>query len=71
MSQPERRNASKEISKSCRNDYRTYIDSVLADLELADEKRERKRLIKLLSGKSSQAALMPSKDLAGKPILSS
>ena len=74
LNESERKSASKAISNSCREDYREYIDGVLNDMETAERsgnRRELNRLIKLLSKKSNDTLIMPSKDLLGKPILSS
>ena len=61
------------ISRSCRDDYREYIDSILQDMEAAERvgnAREVTRLTKILTkGKSSN--ITPSKDLSGSPITSS
>ena len=61
----ERKAASTAITRSCREDYRTYIDGVLNDMEVAERKgnmREVTRLTKLLSRKSNPC-ISPSKDL--------
>ena len=73
MSKEERKAASHSISKSIRDDYVSYIDGVLMDMEAAERTgntRELTRLRKLLSGKSNASTTMPSKDMQGSPILS-
>ena len=73
MSAEDRKAASKSISRSCREDYRAYVDGIINDMETAERtgnKREVTRLVKLLNGKANTAAAMPSKDLTGKPIMS-
>ena len=68
----ERKAASTAITRSCREDYRTYIDGVLNDMEAAERKgnmREVTRLTKLLSGKSNPC-ISPSKDLRGQTLTS-
>ena len=57
MSTPERRNASRAIMNSCREDYRSYVDGVLNDMEnteATDNIREVSRLTKVLVAKSNQ-----------------
>ena len=68
----ERKAASTAIMMSSREDYRSYIDGILDDMEAAERKgnmREISRLTKILSGKKS-SYVSPSKDLQGDPILS-
>ncbi|MEO2222100.1 MAG: reverse transcriptase domain-containing protein, partial [Candidatus Poseidoniia archaeon] len=69
---PERKAASTAIMMSSREDYRSYIDGILDDMEAAERKgnmREISRLTKILSGKKS-SSVSPSKDVHGKPIMS-
>ena len=73
MNGQQRKAASRAISNSAREDYRSYVSSILSDIEVAHRTgntREVTRLTKVLSGKTSKTT-MPSKDLAGEPILSS
>ena len=73
MSIAERKEASKAIASSSREDYRAYVDGILSDMEVADRTgniREVTKLTKILSGKSNSDSIMPSKDLTGKPITS-
>ena len=60
MSKEERKAASHSISKSIRDDYVSYIDGVLMDMEAAErtgDTRELTRLRKLLSSKSNTATI--------------
>ena len=73
MEQSERKNMNRTIFKSCRNDYRKYIDSIIQDMEAAERvgnTREITRLTKTLT-KSKSSNIMPSKDLSGNPITTS
>ena len=72
MSPPERRAATKRIWKSSREDFREYLDGIIADMEVAEQNgntREITRLTKLLSG-GTHPSVMPSKDLSSAPITS-
>jgi len=72
MTPSERKDATKRIWKSSRNDYREYLDGVLSDMEVAARNgntREITRLTKLLSG-GSTTSTMPGKDLSSAPISS-
>ena len=74
MTSTEQKEATRAISNSSREDYRTYIDNIINDIAAAStvgNTREVTRLTKRLSGKSSQPSPMPSKDLQGAPITSS
>ena len=73
MTQAERKAINKNITSSCRDDYREYIDSMLGDMEAAERvgnMREVTRIIKSLRGRNSFSTVMPSKDLNGDPITS-
>ena len=73
MSDEERKAASRAISRSARDDYRSYVDGIVTDMELADRTgntREVTRLTKILSGNKNKSMTMPSKDLSGDPIMS-
>jgi len=74
LSKEQRRTASHEITKSIRDDYLAYMDSILCDMKEAEAKgnsREITRLRKLICSKSgSSSNIMPSKDLEGEPIVS-
>ena len=74
MSQEERNQLSKDISNSTREDYISYIDNIITDIERAEmcgDPREVARQVKILSGKNKKSSPMPSKDLNGNPIVSS
>ena len=73
MDEQQRKTASHQIGKSIRDDYLSYIDGILRDMETAERTgntREITRLRKILSGKSNSSRIMPSKDLNGSPISS-
>ena len=72
MSNAERITARKDIYKSCREDYNSYVDSILQQIKKSDStgnSKEVKRLVKLLS-KQHNSTVMPSKNHAGEPIMS-
>ena len=74
MSDEQRRAASRAISKSTRDDYRSYVEGIVTDMEAANSTgniREVTRLTKILSGTKNKPMTMPSKDLSGDPIMSS
>ena len=74
MNDQQRKAAAKAIFQSAREDYRGYVDNIITDMEAAEQSgntREVTRLTKVLSGKTSSGATMPSKDLSGDPIVSS
>ena len=74
MSKEQRKEASRAITNSAREDYQSYVGSIITDIEAADRTgnvREVSRLSRTLSGKCSSSTTMPSKDLSGDPILSS
>ena len=73
MTTEQRKEISHAITNSAREDYRSYVDGLITDIEAADRSgniREVTRLTKILSGNCSSSASMPSKDLSGHPILS-
>ena len=73
MSRDDQIAATHAISNSIRNDYVSYIDGILSDMEAADRvgnTRELMRLRKTLSGKNNASSTMPSKDSNGDHILS-
>ena len=55
--------ARKNIYKSCREDYRSYIDSILQEIEKADRKGNTRALSKLTKSLTKQhnSTVMPSK----------
>ena len=60
----ERRKLNREISRSCRNDYRTYIRGVVSDIAKAADTgnmREVSRLTKSISSDKKPSSIMPSK----------
>ena len=60
----ERRKLNREISRSCRNDYRTYISGVVSDIATAADTgnmREVSRLTKSISSDKKSSSIMPSK----------
>ncbi|KAI8514508.1 hypothetical protein Bbelb_070990 [Branchiostoma belcheri] len=74
MNSQQRKEVSKAIAQSTRKDYRSCIDSIISDMEVAEQtgnSQEITRLTKILSGKTNSTVTMPSKDLAGEPIVSS
>ena len=71
MSIAERKEASKAIASSSREDYRAYVDGILSDMEVADRTGNIREVTKLAKiHKSNSDSIMPSKDLTGKPITS-
>ena len=73
MTKEEQNAARRAISKSTRDDYLAYIDSIITDMEAAERSgnsREVTKLRKLLSSNNSSSQTMPSKDMKGDPILS-
>ena len=74
MSTTERRVASRGISRSCRNDYRSYINEVVGDIAAADRvgnTREISRLTRSISSRPKPSNKMPTKTSDGTPITSS
>ena len=64
-SREECRQINREISRSCRNDYRTYINDVVQDIAAAAEVgnlREVNRLTRMIFSKPRAGNIMPSKD---------
>ena len=73
MSETERKDATKSIWKSSREDYREYLDGILSQMETAERNgnsREITRLTKIISGKAGSPPVMPAKDLKASPITS-
>ena len=74
MDSSERTAINKNITSSCREDYREYIDSMLGDMDAAERVgnlRETTRITKALSNRNSSFSnVMPSRDLNGEPITS-
>ena len=69
LNKEERKDMNRAIFKSCRNDYRAYVNGIIEDIESAERSgnaREITNLTKVLS-KSKNSNIMPSKDLAGSP----
>ena len=74
LNENERKNISKEISRSARNDQRDYVNSILDNIEKEDSvgnTSEVYRLARSLSSKKGNSLTQPSVDLEGKPITSS
>ena len=73
MSKTEIKSINKDITKSCREDYREYIDRMIGEMEEAERvgnQREVSRITKTLSNRKGFSSVMPSKDLNGEPITS-
>ena len=73
LSVAERKTMNSAITRSCREDYREYIDSIIQDMEAAERVgnvREVTRLTKILT-KGKPSNITPSKDLSGNTITSS
>ena len=73
LSVAERKTMNSVITRSRRDDYREYIDSIIQDMEAAERvgnAREVTRLTKILT-KGKPSNITPSKDLLGNPITSS
>jgi hypothetical protein len=73
MTLVERKAINKNITSSCRDDYREYIDRMLGDMEAAERvgnMREVTRITKSLRGRNSFSTVTPSKVLNGDPITS-
>ena len=71
LNEAEIKASSKAISTASRNDYRSYMDDILKDMEKAEtvgNTREITRLVKVIGGKTKQTSPMPSKGLDGEPI---
>ena len=69
----QRKSVSRAITNSARDDYRSYVDGIITDIEAADATvniRQVTRLTKILSGRSAKPTIMTSKDLSGNPIMS-
>ena len=72
LSDDERKDAARAISRSCREDYRAYMDGVLGDMAAAERcgnGREVSRLTRVLSGKRNGDFVMPTKTLTGQPLV--
>ena len=71
----ERRRRGTDIGRSCRDDYRRYIDDLVGDIETANRVgnvREVARLTKALTGRGKHRGnIMPTKDVDGKPLTES
>ena len=73
LSDAERRELNRDIKKSCRTDYRTYIDNIVGDIVEADKVGDTRKISKLtnkISSRPNAANIMPSKNLDGTPITS-
>ena len=72
MNKEELAAARKNIYKSCREDYRSYIDSVLQQIEKADRKGNTRAVSKLTKSLTKQhnSSIMPSKNHLGEQITS-
>ena len=67
----ERRLINREINRSCRNDYRTYINNTIGDIAAAanvGNAREVSRLTKQISSNPKSGTIMPSKASDGTPF---
>ena len=67
------KSVSRAITNSARDDYHSYVDRIITDIEAADatgNTRQITCLTKLLSGRSAKPTIMPSKDLSSNPIMS-
>ena len=71
----EQRRRGTDIGRSCRDDYRSYIDDLVGDIETANRVgnvREVARLTKALTGRGKHRGnIMPTKDVDGKPLTES
>ena len=71
----ERRCRGTDIGRSCRDDYRRYIDDLVGDIEAANRVgnvSEVARLTKVLTGRGKHRGnIMPTKDVDGKPLTES
>ena len=71
----ERQRRGTDIGRSCRDDYRRFIDNQLGDIETANRignVREVARLTKVLNGGGKHRGnIMPTKDVDGKPLTES
>ena len=71
LSPAERRLCNREISRSCRNDYRTYINNIVKDIDAAarvGNMREVNRLTKSISLNSKSSSVKPTKSSNGSPF---
>ena len=69
----ERQEMNRQINRSCRNDYRSYISNVIRDISIAADTgnmREVSRLTKSISSNQKSSCIMPSKASNGKPFTS-
>ena len=68
----ERRRRGTDIGRSCRNDYRRYIDDQVGDIETANRVsnvRKVARLTQVLTGRGKHRGnIMPTKAVDGKPL---
>ena len=67
----ERRLLNREINRSCRNEYRTYINNTIGDIAAAanvGNTREVSRLTKQISSNPKSGTIMPSKASDGTPF---
>ena len=70
----DKKTINKEISRSARSDYRTFVENVVCDLEKANSVGNSSQVYKLAkslkpSGKGNTFC-QPSKDSTGNPIIS-
>ena len=71
LTDEERKEAKRKISRSARNDYRDHVESVVQQIEEAHavgRTSETFKLAKQLSGKKSSGNIQPSKDDQGNVI---
>lgn len=72
QSEEQRKQAAKNISRSARNDYRNYVESIVADMEKANsvgKYSDTFRMAKQLAGKGkTTSCIQPAKDEQGNPI---
>ncbi len=75
MPECKRRELSREISRSCRCDYREHVELLVRQLEKANSVRDHSRVARLTKGlsanRSNSAFAQPSRTANGTPISSS
>ena len=70
----QRKSINRDITNSCREDYREYVNRMIGEIEAAERvgnQREVTRITKLLTARTNASNVMPSRDLRGDPITSS
>ena len=74
MDDDQRKSINRDITNSCREDYREYVNHMIGEIEAAERvgnQREVTRITKLLTARNNVSNVMPSRDLRGDPITSS